>query len=68
MEKPGSRELGLSAIEELKKGRNACLLANHGVVAVGGDLAQSYIRAEYVEDAAKIYHHALQVAEPVIIG
>jgi L-ribulose-5-phosphate 4-epimerase len=68
MEKPGSRELGLSAIEELKKGRNACLLANHGVVAVGGSLAQSYIRAEYVEDAAKIYHHALQVAEPVIIG
>ena len=68
MEKPGSRELGLSAIEELSKGRNACLLANHGVVAVGASLAQSHIRAEYVEDAAKIYHHALQIAQPIVIS
>jgi len=67
-EKPGTRELGLSAVEFLSKGSNACLLASHGVIAVGKSLAQSYIRAEYVEDAAKIYHLALQSGEPVVLG
>lgn len=67
-ERPGTRALGLSAIEELNKGRHACLLANHGVIAVGRDLAQSHIRVEYVEDAATIYHRALQIAEPVVLG
>lgn len=64
---PGSRELGLSAIEAIGDDRNGCLLANHGVLTVGDDLAQAWIRAEYVEDAAKIYHHALQVGKPVIL-
>ena len=64
--RPGTRELGLSAIEVLHN-RNGCLLANHGVLTVGEDLPQAFIRAEYVEDAAKIYHYALQVGEPVIL-
>lgn len=64
--RPGTRELGLSAIEVLHD-RNGCLLANHGVLTVGEDLPQAFIRAEYVEDAAKIYHYALQVGEPVIL-
>lgn len=68
LEKPGTRELGLSAIEQLSKGSHACLLASHGVIAVGKDLAQSFIRAEYVEDAAKIYHLALQVGDPAVLG
>ncbi len=63
---PGSKELGLSEVEPLKH-RNGCLLANHGVLAVGETLPQAFIRAEYVEDAAKIYHYALQVGEPVIL-
>lgn len=67
-EKPGTRELGLSAVDEIIKGRNACLLANHGVIAVGGSLAQARIRAEYVEDAATIYHRALQVGNPVLLA
>lgn len=65
---PGSRELGLSAIRALTEHqRNGCLLASHGVLTVGTDLPQAFIRAEYVEDAAKIYHYALQVGEPVIL-
>ena len=67
-EKPGTRDLGLSAIEVFNKGRHACLLASHGVITIGANLAQSFIRAEYVEDAANIYHKALQVGEPVILA
>jgi L-ribulose-5-phosphate 4-epimerase len=67
-EKPGTRELGLSAVEFLSAGSHACLLASHGVIAVGKSLAQSFIRAEYVEDAARIYHLALQAGEPVVLG
>lgn len=65
---PGSRDLGVSAVEALtESGRNGCLLANHGVLAIGDTLAQARIRAEYVEDAAKIYHYALQVGTPTIL-
>ena len=67
-EQPGSWELGASAVDALQGGRNSCLLANHGVVAIGEDLAQAYIRAEYVEDAAVICHRAMQLGEPITIG
>ncbi len=50
---PGTPEVGKNALEPLKK-RGACLMANHGVLAVGGDLDQAHIRAVYAEDAAKI--------------
>jgi L-ribulose-5-phosphate 4-epimerase len=51
---PGTSDVGTKAIKKLAD-RNSCLLANHGVVAVGTDLSQAHIRAVYVEDAAKIY-------------
>lgn len=55
---PGSAELGLEALKVLGK-RNACLLSNHGVLAVGATIEQAHIRAVYTEDASKIYHFAL---------
>ncbi|MEG2073972.1 MAG: class II aldolase/adducin family protein, partial [Angelakisella sp.] len=59
---PGTEAVGVTALAALE-GRNACLMANHGVLAVGRDLAQAHIRAVYVEDAAKIYHLAKQSGE-----
>jgi len=50
---PGTQALADVAVEGLQN-RNACLLANHGVVAIGESIEKAYIRAEYVEDAAKI--------------
>ena len=35
------------------------------MVAVGGDLAQAYLNAEYIEDVAKIYTIARSVGTPV---
>lgn len=63
---PATVELGLSAVEALKE-RNACLLENHGVLAVGTTLEQAYLRAVYVEDAATIYHFARQVGHPKLV-
>lgn len=61
---PGTKEVGLSAIPALE-GRGGCTLANHGVLAVGADLAQAFLRAEYIEDLAKIYTLARQIGTPV---
>ena len=61
---PGTRELGLRALPALR-GRGGCTLANHGVLAIGKDLDEAYLRAEYVEDTAKIYSFAKKVGTPV---
>ena len=53
----GSREVGETAVEAMQ-GRYACLLKNHGVVTIGQDISQAYMRAAYVEDAAIVYHLA----------
>lgn len=62
----GSDQVGINAVPCLIE-KNACLLANHGVVAVGETIGQAYINSVYAEDAAKIYHMALSVGTPVII-
>lgn len=63
---PGSVELGLEALRVIKN-RSACLLKNHGVLAVGNSVGQAHLRAVYVEDAAKIYHLALSAGEPQMV-
>lgn len=60
---PGTDELATNAIKVLEK-RNSCLLMNHGVLVIGKNLDQAYIRAQYVEDAARIYHYAREVGKP----
>lgn len=61
---PGTREVGINALPALE-GRGGCTLANHGVLAVGADLKQAYLRAEYIEDLAKIYTYAARIGTPV---
>lgn len=62
----GSAQVGRNAVEILRR-RNACLMANHGVVAVGESLESAYINSVYVEDTARIYHMALACGKPVVI-
>ncbi len=52
---PGTVEMGVEALKAIEDVANGCLLANHGVLTVGRTLNEAYIRAVYVEDAAKIY-------------
>ena len=61
---PGTPEVGIYAAETIGD-KGGVLLANHGVVAVGKNLAEAYLRAEYIEDAAKIYTFAKQLGTPV---
>jgi L-fuculose-phosphate aldolase len=53
----------LAAIE----GRKACLLANHGAVAVGASIENARELAEKVEALARLYWQALQVADPPLL-
>lgn len=61
---PGTNALAVNANKVLGN-RNSCLLMNHGVLVIGKTLDQAYIRAQYVEDAARIYHYAREVGKPV---
>ena len=65
---PGTFAVGENAVPCLKDGRGGCLLNNHGVLAVGRDLNEARTRAQYIEDSARIYHYALQIGEPVVLG
>jgi L-fuculose-phosphate aldolase len=62
----GTPELSERALVALE-GRRACLLANHGVVALGGSVESAVELAEKVEALARIYWQALQAGEPVLL-
>ncbi len=58
----GSEELSAAAVAALKD-RAACLLANHGVIALGRDLEGALSLAGEVEDLAAKYCAALALGE-----
>jgi L-fuculose-phosphate aldolase len=58
----GTQELSDAAITALE-GRRACLLANHGVIAVGADLATALTLAGEVENLATQYCAALALGQ-----
>ena len=62
----GTAELAANALEAMA-GRRACLLANHGTVAVGKGLDDALRVAIEVEVLAEQYWRALQIGEPVIL-
>jgi L-fuculose-phosphate aldolase len=55
------------AIVETLSGVDACLLANHGVVAAGADLDRAMDLAREVELLATIHRMALSAGEPVVL-
>lgn len=60
----GSPELAELAVQALRD-RRACLLAHHGMVALGSSPGAALELAAEVETLAELYWRALQVAEPV---
>jgi L-fuculose-phosphate aldolase len=63
----GTQRLSDSAIEALKD-RRACLLANHGMIAVGKSLQQALDVALEVETLCEQYWRALQIGKPSILS
>jgi L-fuculose-phosphate aldolase len=62
----GTQELSDAAVTALD-GRKACLLANHGVIAVGADLPAALALAGEVEYLAAQYCAALAVGDVRIL-
>ena len=60
----GTQELSDHAVVALA-GRRACLLANHGMIAIGTSLESALALAVEVETLAEMYWRALQIGEPV---
>ena len=63
----GTQALSDHAIEALE-GRKACLLANHGLIALGDGLSDALRVAEEVEVLAGQYWRALQIGEPGLLS
>lgn len=63
----GSQALSDGALTALQD-RRACLLANHGVIAVGADLARALSLAVEVESLAEQYLLALNAGTPVLLN
>jgi L-fuculose-phosphate aldolase len=62
----GEQELSDHALEALQ-GRKACLLGNHGMIALGKDLDEALAVAIDVEFLCEVYWRTLQVGEPHIL-
>lgn len=62
----GTAALSQAALAALE-GREACLLANHGAIALGADLAEAMARAEELETLARQYTIALSIGGPALL-
>ena len=62
----GTKALSRRVLEALQD-RSACLMANHGLVCLGPDLAGALALAEEVEHLARTYLLCLGAGDPVIL-
>ena len=63
----GTKELSDHVVRAME-GRTACLMANHGMLAMGETLDKAMWRAVELETLAKQYYHALLIGGPVILS
>jgi L-fuculose-phosphate aldolase len=63
----GTGELARNAAEALGSSHAACLLSNHGTIAVGGSVDEAYARTELLEEMAELYYRARTAGEPVVL-
>ncbi len=63
----GTAELSANALKAMKD-RQACLLANHGMIAAGGTLERAMWLAVELETIARQFYHAQQAGGMVILS
>jgi len=52
---------------EAMRGRNAALLANHGLIVGGPNVAGAFMIAEQIEFSAQVFYRAKCVGEPTLV-
>ena len=63
----GSPELSTAAMQAMQ-GRKGCLLANHGLLVAGHDLAEAFALAVELEELCERYWRACQLGDPVLLS
>lgn len=63
----GTKELSQHALAAMED-RTACLLANHGMISIGQDLAEAMWRAVELETIARQYYFSLLIGGPVLLS
>lgn len=64
----GSDQLARYAAETLSVAHSACLLQNHGTLAVGKSVAEAYSYTELLEEMAELYYGSRTIGEPVLLA
>ena len=63
----GTEELARNAAQALGNSHRACLLRNHGTIAVGPSVSEAYSRTELLEEMAEVYYRTRLAGEPVLL-
>ena len=63
----GSKALAQAVADTMGARYTACLMANHGMIAIGGSLAAAFDRTEKLEVLARQYHIAKTMGEVVLL-
>jgi L-fuculose-phosphate aldolase len=63
----GTEELARHAADTLGDSHHACLLRNHGTIAVGETASEALSRTEILEELAEIYYRARLAGEPILL-
>lgn len=63
----GSQELAENALHAIE-GRNAVLLGNHGLLALGADISKAFSIAEHLEFVSEIYCITKSLGQPNILS
>ena len=63
----GTDELARNVVHALR-GRAACLMGNHGAVAVGADLEAAHEKAQYLEWLCDVYLRAASAGTPRLLS
>ena len=63
----GTKELSDNILEAIKD-RKACLLSNHGLVAIGKDLNEAFNIAEEVEHLSRLFIEAKKIGDPLLLS
>lgn len=64
----GSEELAGYASEALGESHSACLLQNHGTIAVDATVSEAYALTEILEEMAEIYYRTWLAGEPILLS